>query len=91
MVTILKNLWNDLKGYKTYIMVFAAIIYAVDGYFLHQISASEMIMDIALALTGAGIRHGISTTADKYMPLLEQLSTVLINNQAAKSATPATE
>lgn len=86
----MKQLWDTLKGYKTYIVAVWAISYALYGYYyLHQMTFEQMMMFIFGALGISGLRHGISTEVEKYIPFLEQLASIIVNSSpATPSATP---
>lgn len=62
---ILRGVYHEgmLNGYKTYIVCLVAIIYGVSGFFTGNLDANAAIQIVLTALTGAGIRHGISTSA----------------------------
>lgn len=49
-----------LSGKKTYILVVAAVLYAITGYFLGNFDANTAMQMIWAALTAAGLRAGIS-------------------------------
>jgi len=47
------------KGYKTYITTAVAVITAVAGYLVGDISVAEAAQLVLTAVLGATIRHGI--------------------------------
>ena len=47
------------KGYKTYITAAVAVITAVAGYLVGDISVAEAAQLVLTAVLGATIRHGI--------------------------------
>ncbi len=57
------DIWNRLKGYKTYITGFAGIIVAIAGAIHGSISWIEAATTIWAALMAMFIRHGISAQA----------------------------
>ena len=48
-----------LKGYKTYVAAAVAVITAVAGYLVGDISVAEAAQLVLTAVLGATIRHGI--------------------------------
>ena len=56
MKRALKEIWNDLKGRKTYIIALMGLIYGI------QINDVEIITGVLLA---AGIRDGLSSEIAK--------------------------
>lgn len=55
-------MWNWLKGKKTYILAGAGVAYAAGGYFTGHMDANIAIQTAGMALGGASLRHGLSTT-----------------------------
>ena len=51
-----------LSGYKTYILAGVTIIGAVASYLIGDLTLQAAIAIVIPALTGAFIRHGITTT-----------------------------
>jgi len=47
-------------GYKSYIVAFAMVVYAVAGGYLQYVEPNEAIELVFAAAAVAGIRHGIS-------------------------------
>ncbi|WP_340149969.1 hypothetical protein [uncultured Sneathiella sp.] len=54
-----------LKGKKTYVTAFLAIVAAVGSYLLDEIAMQDMIEAVFAALTAMTIRAAITTEAQK--------------------------
>lgn len=51
---------NLLKGYKTYILAFIGICWAIYGYWTGFIDGEKTLEVLWLSLTAGALRHGIS-------------------------------
>lgn len=49
-----------LKGKKTYLLAFAAVVYAVSGWYLGKFDTQAMIDMLWAALTAGALRAGIT-------------------------------
>lgn len=53
---------EKLKGYKTYITGFAAILTAIGAYLAGAITVNELVVAIFAAIQSMNIRHAVTTT-----------------------------
>jgi len=53
------------KGYRTYILAGVAVISAVAGYLVGDLSVTEASQLVLTAVLGATIRSGVNTAAEK--------------------------
>ena len=56
---------NVLQGKKTYSVVIAGILAAAAGWLTGELSLAQAIEAVLIALGIAGIRHGVTTEAQK--------------------------
>lgn len=54
-----------LEGKKTYITAIATILTATGSYLAGQIEFAGLLQTVSMALIGAFVRHGISSTSKK--------------------------
>lgn len=54
------QVWKIINGYKTYIVGWSTVAFAVIGILLGQIEFAQGVEIANLALIGMGIRHGVS-------------------------------
>ncbi len=54
-----------MSGYKTYIVCAVALLYAALGFYTGNLDANAAFQVALAALGAAGLRHGISTTAQQ--------------------------
>lgn len=52
-----------IAGKKTYITAIGSLIYAAAGYYTHNLDSATALQIAQVAVMGAFIRHGISTSA----------------------------
>lgn len=57
----MKNVWEMLKGKKTYLVAGVMFMYAISGLILGHLTSDQAFQVIMAALATAGIRHGITT------------------------------
>ena len=60
----MKNIWESLSGYKTYLIVLVTVFYAVIGVMLSLHSLDQAINVVLAALAVAGLRNGLSATIE---------------------------
>ncbi len=72
-----------LQGNKTYLLTFLTLIYAIAGYFSGHLTSQDAMKTAEFALIGAGLRHGITTEAQKNVSVIATLA----NPEASRHAT----
>ena len=60
----MKNIWESLSGYKTYLIVLITVFYAVIGVALSLHTLDQAIQVVLAALAVAGLRNGLSATIE---------------------------
>jgi hypothetical protein len=56
----MENIISWTAGKKTYTVAFLMVVYAIIGFYLHQLTQEQMMTFILNALGFAGLRNGIN-------------------------------